>query len=62
MNKILINLLKILIAASQCRNIYFKLKDEVFVGSSPYSVEKLEQLLKDYLGSEKRINDITKPR
>ena len=49
------------IIASECRQIYFRLKDKIFVGYRPYCSDTLERFLQRYLG-EKKMNELTKPR
>ena len=46
----------------QCHQLFFRLKDKVFVGSRPYSNEKLESFLKAEFGESTTMADIRKPR
>ena len=46
----------------ECRRLYFKLKDKVFVGRRPYESESLEKFLQEYLGKNIRMSDIRKPK
>ena len=45
-----------------CRCLYFRLKDKVFVGSRPYDAELLETFLKNELGQSTVMGDIERPR
>ncbi|CAG2120950.1 unnamed protein product, partial [Medioppia subpectinata] len=50
-------------SASDCRKLYFKLKDKVFVGlMRPYESEPLEKFLQKALGEDTRMSDIKEPR
>ncbi|RWS19751.1 85/88 kDa calcium-independent phospholipase A2-like protein [Leptotrombidium deliense] len=49
-------------SASECRKLYFRLKDKVFVGSRPYDSEPLEKFLREALGEETKMSDIQKPK
>lgn len=44
-----------------CRCLYFRLKDRVFVGTRPYDAELLESFLKTELGETTVMGDIVKP-
>ena len=46
----------------QCQQLFFRLKDQVFVGSRPYSNDKLESFLKAEFGESTTMADIRKPR
>lgn len=46
----------------ECMRLYFKLKDEVFVGHRPYSSEKFEGILKDTFGETATMADIASPK
>ncbi|XP_063216662.1 85/88 kDa calcium-independent phospholipase A2 isoform X2 [Bacillus rossius redtenbacheri] len=46
----------------QCLCIYFRMKDEAFVGMRPYHSVPLETMLKDELGADRCMADIKKPR
>ncbi|XP_043232968.1 85/88 kDa calcium-independent phospholipase A2-like [Amphibalanus amphitrite] len=46
----------------ECHQLFFRLKDKVFVGSRPYSNEKLESFLKAEFGESTTMGDIKKPR
>ncbi|CAG2182865.1 unnamed protein product, partial [Oppiella nova] len=49
--------------AADCRKLYFKLKDKVFVGLiRPYESEPLEKFLQNALGEDTRMGDIKAPR
>ncbi|XP_071042085.1 85/88 kDa calcium-independent phospholipase A2 [Parasteatoda tepidariorum] len=45
-----------------CRCLYFRLKDKVFVGVRPYDADLLETFLKNELGESTVMGDIEKPR
>lgn len=45
-------------SASQCRQIYFRLKDKVFAGSRPYDSEPLEKFLQKEFGQNTRLCDV----
>lgn len=49
-------------SAKQCRQIYFRLKDKIFVGYRPYCSETLERFLQRYLGREKKMHELTTPK
>ena len=49
-------------SASQCRQIYFLLKDKLFIRYRPYCSDTLEKFLQKYLGSDRRMNELCKPR
>ena len=40
------------------QSIYFKMKDEVFVGSKPYNVDKMESFMKKEVGEFTKMKDI----
>lgn len=42
----------------ECRCLYFRLKDRVFVGSRPYDAEPLEKILQKELGNETMMSDV----
>ena len=46
---------------SECQNIYFKLKDKVFIESKPYDTKPLEELLQESFGVVK-MYDIKHPK
>ncbi|CAL1282723.1 unnamed protein product [Larinioides sclopetarius] len=46
----------------ECRCLYFRLKDKVFVGVRPYDAELLETFLKNELGESTVMGDIEKPK
>lgn len=46
----------------ECQALYFRLKEEAFVGSRPYNSETLEKILKDCLGRTTVMSDIKKPK
>lgn len=46
----------------ECQALYFRLKDEAFVGTRPYDSEALEKVLKESLGAETVMSDIKKPK
>ncbi|KAF8777128.1 85/88 kDa calcium-independent phospholipase like protein [Argiope bruennichi] len=46
----------------ECRCLYFRLKDKVFVGVRPYDADLLETFLKNELGESTVMGDIEKPR
>jgi len=48
--------------AAECRQLYFRLKDKVFVGSRPYVSEPLEKFVQKEFGVDTKISDITHPR
>lgn len=45
-----------------CRCLYFRLKDKVFVGNRPYDAELLESFLKTELGDTTTMADIKNPK
>ncbi|KAJ6216443.1 hypothetical protein RDWZM_007600 [Blomia tropicalis] len=49
-------------SAKQCREIYFRLKDKLFVGYRPYCSDTLERFLQQHLGKERQMSDIVRPR
>ncbi|XP_052223994.1 85/88 kDa calcium-independent phospholipase A2-like [Dreissena polymorpha] len=49
-------------SVSHIRNIYYKLKDQVFTGSTPYDSEVLEKLLKEQFGETSVMTDIIHPK
>ena len=49
------------------RQFYFKLKEDVFTtqgigGLGGYNTDELERILKEVLGTEKRMSDIKEPK
>lgn len=46
----------------ECQALYFRIKEEAFVGIRPYSNEGLEKVLKDSLGATSVMSDIKKPK
>ncbi|GBN77293.1 85/ calcium-independent phospholipase A2 [Araneus ventricosus] len=46
----------------ECRCLYFRLKDKVFVGVRPYDADLLETFLKKELGESTVMGDIEKPK
>lgn len=46
----------------ECQALYFRIKEDAFVGMRPYSSEGLEKVLKECLGSTAVMSDITKPK
>ncbi|XP_076648971.1 calcium-independent phospholipase A2 VIA [Halictus rubicundus] len=46
----------------ECQALYFRIKEEAFVGSRPYNSEALEKVLKDCLGETTVMSDIKKPK
>ena len=46
---------------AECQNLYFKLKDKVFIDSKPYDTKPLEDLLQDSFGMLK-MYDIKHPK
>ncbi|XP_028131353.2 85/88 kDa calcium-independent phospholipase A2 isoform X4 [Diabrotica virgifera virgifera] len=46
----------------ECLCLYFRLKEQAFVGIRPYSSENLENILKDTFGTETVMSDIKHPR
>ncbi|XP_023225237.1 85/88 kDa calcium-independent phospholipase A2-like isoform X2 [Centruroides sculpturatus] len=47
---------------SECRCLYFRLKDKVFVGVRPYISENLEKFLQSEFGENTRMSEIKYPR
>lgn len=45
----------------ECQALYFRIKEDAFVGSRPYNSEGLEKVLKECLGSYTVMADIEKP-
>ncbi|XP_066291768.1 85/88 kDa calcium-independent phospholipase A2-like isoform X3 [Branchiostoma lanceolatum] len=48
--------------ARYCRCLYFRLKNEVFKGSRPYSSDALEGFLKEEYGENTKMTDVTHPK
>uniref|UniRef100_T1JT22 phospholipase A2 n=1 Tax=Tetranychus urticae TaxID=32264 RepID=T1JT22_TETUR len=48
--------------AAQCRQLYFRLKDKVFLGPRPYDSEPLEKFVQKEFGVDTKISDIANPR
>jgi len=46
----------------ECRQIYFRLKDKIFKGIRPYVSDTLEQFLQKFVGEDKRMRDLSKPK
>ncbi|OAD60715.1 85 kDa calcium-independent phospholipase A2 [Eufriesea mexicana] len=46
----------------ECQALYFRLKDEAFVGMRPYNSEALEKVLKESLGADTVMSDIKNPK
>ncbi|XP_045464843.1 85/88 kDa calcium-independent phospholipase A2 isoform X2 [Harmonia axyridis] len=46
----------------ECLRLYFRLKEQTFVGMRPYPSEPLERVLKDTFGSETVMTEIKHPR
>ncbi|XP_033335941.2 calcium-independent phospholipase A2 VIA [Megalopta genalis] len=46
----------------ECQALYFRIKEQAFVGTRPYHSEALEKVLKDCLGSTTVMTDIKKPK
>ncbi|XP_031836484.1 calcium-independent phospholipase A2 VIA [Nomia melanderi] len=46
----------------ECQALYFRIKEEAFVGTRPYNSECLEKVLKDSLGATAVMADIKKPK
>ena len=46
----------------ECLCLYFRMKEQVFVGIRPYNSDALENMLKDTLGSETVMTDIHAPK
>lgn len=46
----------------ECQALYFRIKESAFVGSRPYNSEGLESVLKDCLGTDTVMADITAPK
>ncbi|EFN81540.1 85/88 kDa calcium-independent phospholipase A2 [Harpegnathos saltator] len=46
----------------ECQALYFRIKEDVFVGSRPYNSEGLEKILKECLGAETVMADIVRPK
>ncbi|XP_042202694.1 85/88 kDa calcium-independent phospholipase A2-like [Callorhinchus milii] len=44
------------------RCLYFRMKDQVFQGSRPYSSSPLEDFLKKEFGENTKMSDVTKPK
>ena len=52
---------------AELRQFYFKLKEDVFTthgigGLGGYNTDELERILKEVLGTEKRMSDIKEPK
>ncbi|XP_047993745.1 85/88 kDa calcium-independent phospholipase A2 isoform X1 [Leguminivora glycinivorella] len=45
-----------------CQRLYFRMKEYAFVGMRPYPSEALENILKDNLGTETVMADLTHPK
>lgn len=46
----------------ECLCLYFRLKEQTFVGMRPYSSQALENILKDTFGMETVMSDIKHPK
>ena len=46
----------------ECQALYFRIKQDAFVPSRPYTSENLEKVLKDCLGTDTVMADIKKPK
>lgn len=46
----------------QCMCMYLRMKDQAFQGSRPYGNENLENILKDTMGPNSVMTDITNPK
>ncbi|KAH0546083.1 85/88 kDa calcium-independent phospholipase A2 [Cotesia glomerata] len=46
----------------ECQALYFRIKQDAFVGSRPYCSENLEKVLKDCLGADTVMADIKAPK
>ncbi|XP_017884788.1 85/88 kDa calcium-independent phospholipase A2 [Ceratina calcarata] len=46
----------------ECQALYFRIKEEAFVGTRPYNSEGLERVLKNSLGAKTVMSDIKKPK
>lgn len=46
----------------ECQALYFRIKEDAFVGSRPYSSEGLEKVLKECLGTYTVMEEIKKPK
>lgn len=46
----------------ECQALYFRIKEEAFVGKRPYNSEPLERALRDSLGEDTVMSDIKYPR
>lgn len=46
----------------ECQALYFRIKEDAFVGSRPYNSEGLERVLKDCLGAHTVMADIARPK
>ena len=44
------------------QGLYFRMKDDVFVGSRPYDERPLEEVLKKEFGEKTVMTDIKKPK
>lgn len=43
---------------NECRQIYFRFKNEIFVGNRPHPSEKLEAFLQRYLGPDRKMSQL----
>lgn len=46
----------------ECQALYFRIKNDAFVGKRPYASEPLENALKDSLGEDSVMADISRPK
>lgn len=46
----------------ECQALYFRIKENAFVGSRPYNSEGLEKVLKECLGADTVMSDIQRPK
>ncbi|XP_063980482.1 85/88 kDa calcium-independent phospholipase A2 [Diachasmimorpha longicaudata] len=46
----------------ECQALYFRIKQDAFVGSRPYNSDSLEKVLKDSLGANTTMADIKHPK
>ncbi len=48
-------------SVSECKSMYFRFKDQVFIGKRPYNADNLEGFLRTEFG-DRTMADITGPK
>lgn len=50
------------VSLKECRIMYMKMKDNVFLGKRPYSSEYLEKIVKEHVGKDTMMTSVTYPK